>query len=367
MSGPTAADELPIFPQSDFEKVTATISAEFQVEESLIEHAVPTYYLKQPQETKKSFLRVLKALEPMSLIAILRKMDGRLVLKVISKPAVKPSNVLVNWILFFATIVTTFVTGYMLSSDIIDPLLGGATFTVAVMAVLGTHEMGHKLTANKRGMEATPPYFIPGPPPLGGFGGIGTFGAVIFQKSLPANRDALFDIGANGPIAGFLIAVFAFIIGFPFSVYKWIPIDSSTIAPPLVFYLLSMTLSPFGAIPPQPSGDYLLAIILHPVAFAGWVGIVVTMLNLLPAAMLDGGHVARSLTGEKIRLGLSAVSILYLFLVGFYPMGLLVLFMSLYKHPGPLDDVSPLSTSRKLAVLGLVAIFVLCTPIWLTF
>jgi len=351
MSGSTAADEMPVFPQSDFEKVTATVSAEFQVEESLIEHAVPTYYLKQPQETKEQFLRVIKALEPMNLIAILRKMDGRLVLKVISKPAVKPSNVLVNWVLFFATIATTFVTGYMLSPSVIDPFLGGASFTVTMLAVLGTHEMGHKLTANKKGMAATPPYFIPGPPPFG------TFGAVIMQKSLPPNKDALFDVGANGPISGFVIAVIASIVGLTLVIPTPTVLGTNYIQTPLLWYLLMPLLQGLGVMPISGAGEDLL---LHPVAFAGWVGIVVTMLNLLPAAMLDGGHVARSLAGEKVRLGLSAVSILYLFLVGFYPMGILVLFMSLYKHPGPLDDVSPLSTSRKLATFGLIAIFVLC-------
>ena len=352
MSGSTnPADELPVFPQSDFEKVTATISAEFQVEESLIEHAVPTYYLKQPQETKEQFLRVIEALEPMNLIAILRKMDGRLVLKVISKPAVKPSNVLVNWVLFFATIATTFVTGYMLSPSVIDPFLGGASFTITMLAVLGTHEMGHKLTANKKGMAATPPYFIPGPPPFG------TFGAVIMQKSLPPNKDALFDVGANGPISGFVIAVIASIVGLTLVIPAPTVPGTNYIQTPLLWYLLMPLLHGLGVMPISGAGEDLL---LHPVAFAGWVGIVVTMLNLLPAAMLDGGHVARSLAGEKVRLGLSAVSILYLFLVGFIPMGILVLFMSLYKHPGPLDDVSPLSTSRKLATLGLIAIFVLC-------
>jgi membrane-associated protease RseP (regulator of RpoE activity) len=99
---------------------------------------------------------------------------------------------------------------------------------------------------------------------------------------------------------------------------------------------------------------------LHPVAFAGWAGIIVTMLNLLPAAMLDGGHVARSIAGEKARLGLTALSIAYLMLEGFYPMGILVLFMAMYKHPGPLDDVSSLSTSRKLLAIVLLAIFILC-------
>src|SRR4030042_5724959 len=132
--------------QFDFDKVTQIVRAEFQIEEALVENNVPTYRLKQPQETKKPFLKLLKNLEPMNLIALLRRIDGNVILKVLPKPLTKKSNVLVNWLLFFATIATTFVTGYMLSADVLNPWLGGAAFTLAIMAVLGGHEMSHKLT-----------------------------------------------------------------------------------------------------------------------------------------------------------------------------------------------------------------------------
>ena len=118
--------------------------------------------------------------------------------------------------------------------------------------------------------------------------------------------------------------------------------------------------------PKAPPGYDLF---LHPVAFAGWVGMLVTTLNLLPVAMLDGGHVARSVLGEKqaLRLALAAVSIGYLVIEGFIPMAFLVALLLSFRHPGPLDDVSSLSRSRKLVALGLVAIFILCavpfTPI----
>jgi membrane-associated protease RseP (regulator of RpoE activity) len=88
---------------------------------------------------------------------------------------------------------------------------------------------------------------------------------------------------------------------------------------------------------------------------------IVTMLNLLPTAMLDGGHVARSILGDKARMVLTFLSILMLVVTDFWPMAILVLFMSMYKHPGPLDDVSPLSTRRKLVTVGLIAVFVLCS------
>jgi len=335
----------------DFERLTSIVSAEFQLEECLIEKMVPTYYLKQPQETKQAFLKLLKNLETMNLIAFLRRKNGKMVLKIVPKPPTKPSNIMVNWILFFATIGTTFLTGYMLSGDLTNPLVGGATFTVAIMAILGTHEMGHKLTADKKGIEATPPYFIPGPPAFPGFLGIGTFGAVIMQKSLPPNKDTLFDVGASGPIVGFILATIVSLVGLLFSPLFPIEGPMNFLPAPLIFELLAIFVV---KLPP----DYYIS--LHPVAFAGWVGMIVTMLNLLPAAMLDGGHVARSLVGEKTRHVLTLLSILLLILVGFWPMAFFILFISMYKHPGPLDDVSSLSASRKLLTIVLIVIFVLC-------
>ena len=362
---PNEKAETPFTQQTDFERITTLVSAEFQIEETLIEHNVPTYYLKQPQETKQTFLRLLKNLETINLIALLRRKDERIVLKIIPKPPVKQSNIMVNWILFFATIATTFLTGYLLSLGIVelagpvlDPLFGGGAFAVAIMAVLGTHEMGHKLTADKEGIEATPPYFIPGPPPIFGMFGIGTFGALIMQKSLPPNKDSLFDVGSSGPIVGFIIATIVTALGMTLSIPAPPSEELGILPPTLLWILLDRFLSNFGLMPQPPPGKILL---VHPVALAGWVGMVITMLNLLPAAMLDGGHVARSLVGEKARRILTFLSILLLIVSGFWPMAIFVLFISMYRHPGPLDDVSSLSINRKLLTIVLVAIFVLCS------
>jgi membrane-associated protease RseP (regulator of RpoE activity) len=354
-SPPDQTPQILLFQQSDFERITSLVTEQFQIEESLMEHGLPTYYLKYPQETKKPFLRLLKNLEPMKLIAFLRRTDGRVVLKVVPKPVAKKNNVLWNWALFFATIGTTLLTGYILSLDFVtrglNPFIGAAAFTVAIMTILGSHEMGHKVTSNRNGIEATPPYFIPGPPPIDGILGIGTFGAVIMQKSLAPNKDVLFDVGSSGPIVGFLLALVATVIGLRLS-----PIVPSTgqagLPLPLVFELI---------------GRFMITIpvnhdvLLHPIAFAGWVGMIVTMLNLLPAAMLDGGHVARSALGDTTRTILMVLSLLMLLVAGFWPMAILVLFMSTYRHPGPLDDVSPLSTKKKLYAVGLIIVFVLCS------
>ena len=348
---PSEAVKTP-FTQEDFEKITILVTTEFQVEEAFLEHNVPTYYLRQPQKTKQPFLRLLKNLQNMNLIAFLRRKDENIVLKVVPKPSTKPSKIWISWLLFLATIATTFFAGYLVSPSAINPYVGGASFTIAMLAILGTHEMGHKLTANKNEIEATLPYFIPGPPPFG------TLGAVIMQRSLPPNRDALFDLGANGPISGFIIAAIVSILGLTMLVPSE-PVQAGVIGSPLLWFLIEQGLHGLNMIPQPPPDGMLL---LHPLGFAGWVGIVVTMLNLLPAGMLDGGHITRALTREKFRFVLSTLSIFYLVILRVYIMAILVLFLSMYKHPGPLDDVSNLSTSRKFLAIILIAIFVLCTP-----
>lgn len=361
---PNGKEEPFVFQQSDFEKITTLVAAEFQVEESLMENGVPTYHLKQPQETKQPFLKLLKSLNSINLIAVLRRIDGKVVLRVIPKPPVKPSNVMINWILFFATIVTTFVNGYLLSEDLVNPFIGGAAFTVAIMTILGLHELGHKMAANRQGVEATPPYFIPGPPSVFGLLGFGTFGAVIMQKSFPPNRDSLFDIGASGPVLSFVLSIVATAIGLLFSPVRF----SSELLPsfqlPLLFGLLTEAIV---AVPLPPPGMPYAYVTLHPVAFAGWVGMLVTMLNLLPVATLDGGHVSRSLVGDKARTVLAFFSIFLLVIEGFWSMAIFVLFIAMYRHPGPLDDVSSLSTSRKLGAIGLIVVFVLCSFLYYYF
>jgi membrane-associated protease RseP (regulator of RpoE activity) len=356
---PRDTDDTQTFQQADFEKITQLIAAEFQIQEALMEQGTPTYYLVWPQETKQAFLRLLKHLEEMNLIAFLRKIDGRIVLRVVPKPPVKPSNPRTIWILFVATVATTFITGYFWFFQTgIDPIISGIIFSASILTVLGVHEMGHKVTANKKEIDATSPYFIPGPPPLG------TLGAVIMQKSLPRNRDALFDVGANGPIAGFIVAMILSVIGLMVLIPSSTPPSGESLnLMPTSWILLAQVLSGLNLLPQAPPNGTLL---LHPITWAGWAGMVVTMLNLLPAAMLDGGHVARStIAGDKPRLFLTFASVALLLFTGteFVIMAFVIVFMSMIKHPGPLDDVSSLSRNRKLLTAALVAIFILSFPI----
>ena len=335
---------------AQFEQLRIMVEAEFDVEESLIEHGIPTFYVRLRDDSKEAFLRLTKHAESLGFIPLLRRREEKVVLQAVPKPSTKPSRNTTIVVLFLATLGTVFLSGYLLSLDI----LGAMMFTGAIMAILGSHEMGHKLLADKHAVEATYPYFIPGLPP------IGTFGAVIQQKSLPPNRDALFDIGIAGPLMSFFVSIPITIVGILFSSYTWIPEGSPTLPVPISFWLIALVCEPLGAVPPVPiePGKYLPGISLHPVAFAGWIGMVVTMLNLVPTGMFDGGHVARSLVGERAHRILSYLGIILLAII-WYPMAFFALLFSFYPHPGPLDDVSQPTTLRKLASLGLIAIFIL--------
>jgi membrane-associated protease RseP (regulator of RpoE activity) len=329
-----------------YEQIQQLVASEFTIEEGFIEYNTPTFYVKQQPTLKQAFMRLYRQFDSKQLIPILRRRGDRIMLQVVSKPPTKPGNPLINIILLLVTIGTTFYTGYLLSGDTADSLISAALFSAALLSILGAHEMAHKLTANRHGVEASYPYFIPGLP---------TFGAVIQQKSLAPNRDALFDLGLSGPIVGFVLAVAVSIIGIPWSTVQIVSqLPSGLIQPPILFDFLANMLLKFET----PSSGFAL-IVLHPVAYAGYIGMIVTMLNLMPIGQLDGGHVAHVLLGENVRTVLSIVAIFSLLLVA-WPMALIAYVLSRVRHPDALDAVSPVSQTRKIAAIVLVIVFVLC-------
>jgi membrane-associated protease RseP (regulator of RpoE activity) len=358
----------PLFPSeksreafTHFEWLNNLVEKEFQIEEALIEFEVPTFYVKLNENSKQAFLRLFRRLEPEGYIPILRRKNGRTALKITPKPKTKPSNPWINLALFIATILTTFATGYFISAPLAEeglmqnPLLGAASFSAAILTILGAHEMGHKLAASKHKVEATFPYFIPAPPPIFGGLGIGTFGAVIMQKSLPPNRDALFDIGSFGPVIGFFVTIVITAVGIMLSYpVETLPKDAGSLPVIPLFTIIFRILVNWKLVTP---GNHIL---IHPVALAGWVGMLITMLNLLPAAMLDGGHIVRCFASERIRMAFSALSIVFLFMMDLWPMAFFVLLISMVRHPGPLDDVSSLSLGRKFFTVFLVLVFLSC-------
>lgn len=203
------------------------------------------------------------------------------------------------------------------------------------------------------------PYFIPAPPGLGG-----TFGAVITQKEPPTNRDDLFDLGLSGPLVGFLVTVLVTIVGLKLSFI--VPADD------VAAWMVAFPEVRFQSIPFPLLIDYLaqlfrptpegMVMILHPVGFAAWVGCIVTFINLMPSWQLDGGHISRALLGEANHKMLSVVGILLMLLSGYFIMAVMLAFFMMRsggRSASLLDDVSPLSLSRKLLALVYLGMIVL--------
>lgn len=263
----------------------------------------------------------------------------------------------INLILFILTIFTTLLAGAIMEG--VNPLqnpfgiVRGWPFSVTLMLILGFHEFGHYYYARKHRVDATLPYFIPAPT------FIGTFGAFIKIKSPIYRKDALLQIGAAGPIAGFIVAVPALIIGLSLS--QVVEVTSADIG----ITLGDSILIKFLTVMIFPNLSNTQDVMLHPIAFAGWIGLLVTMLNLLPIGQLDGGHIAYAMLGRKHD------KVAKYALLALIPMGLLSLnwliwavlilvLMRTTKHP-PVHDVDvPLSDKNKRIGYICLLIFVLC-------
>lgn len=229
----------------------------------------------------------------------------------------------------------------------------GVPFAVTVMTILLCHEFGHYFLARAHGVDATLPYFIPAPP----FVLTGTFGAFIRLRSLPPDRRALFDIGAAGPWAGFVVAVPATVIGLAWSEVRPLAANEGGLAlgDSLLFAFLTRVV--LGV----RSAD--VTILLHPVALAGWFGLLVTSLNLLPAGQLDGGHVSYAVFGRHHRWVSRGVLVALLMLGaggwgGWLVWFALLLFLGV-DHPPPWDPVTPLDRRRRIMAALTLGVFLL--------
>ncbi len=260
--------------------------------------------------------------------------------------------------LFLLTVCTTLLAGAYQEGG--DPFLRpadlarGVPFSFTLMSILFVHEMGHYLVSKQYGVETTLPYFIPGPwPPLGL---IGTFGAFIRMKSPILRKDALLDIGAAGPIAGFIVAALA--IGVGLSSSRIVRIEETgpllRLGDPLVFSWIAQLV---GKTPPM---GYDIA--LNSVAFAGWIGLFVTSLNLLPIGQLDGGHIAYALLGARQRYVSLGMVFVLVFLGaigwrGWYVWALLAALFGM-RHPPILDEDTPLDLAHHLVGWGSVVLLI---------
>ena len=343
-----------IFEVSDFTK--AEFSLEFTIEDL---------------EFKSKFVDLARKLENMSYVCKLEEINGAKVI-IIQKFAVKKqrkwlSNTWTPRILFVIVISFVMVDGYYRTYgtnsivEIGDPLQMAGIYTLSLLGILGVHELGHIVAARAHKLKTTWPYFIPGLPILG----IPTFGAFIQSKGLTINREILFDVAIAGPVAGLVIAVIVSIYG----AYT-APIIEQAVAAELFAesrlmewsqgepLLMSASLAMFG------KGGAGYQVIMTPIMFAAWIGFLITFLNLLPAWQLDGGHMARTLLGQKMHRYATYGSMAILVLLNYWLMAILILIMS-SRSPSasPLDDISPLSRNRKFAYIGIVVLAVLCAPL----
>ncbi len=246
--------------------------------------------------------------------------------------------------LFLATVFTTW-------------MVGGPWYSFGLILILGTHEFGHYWACRVNNVNSTLPNFLP-VPPIPYFLNIGTMGAFIMIKEPISNRKALMEIGASGPIAGFIVAIPVLWVGL---MNSQMTLENSLEAPNLFFgssiILWAMTEVVLGVNPIATD----VTISLHPLAYAGWLGMFFTALNLLPMGQLDGGHVVYSLFNSK-HAYIARISFLILLPLGFYWAGWwvwagLVLFLGL-RHPPILDNSIPLEPKHRFMGYASILIFI---------
>jgi membrane-associated protease RseP (regulator of RpoE activity) len=310
----------------------------------------------------------------------------------------KPSNRRINVLLFILTALSVIFAGTLYAyagpephsvtdwlTGIRNSLPNGLAFAASLLAILLAHEFGHYLAGRFHKTHVTLPYFIPFP--LSPFG---TMGAFIQLKEPPRNKRILLDIGIAGPIAGLVVTIPILLLGLSLSRLDTIQVSAGqifTLEGNSLLYLLAKY-AVFGQLLPHPSsyGDvspliywvrYFFTsqpmpvggtdVMIHPVAWAGWAGLLITALNLVPAGQLDGGHVIYVLMGKRAR-ALWPVILGILILLGFVWSGwwlwaLLIFFLGrLYAEP--LDQITKLDSPRvAVAILGIILFFLVFTPV----
>ena len=364
-------------------------------------------------DTAAAYDQLADSVRPYTLTPLFRKEEGgkQLIYFVPSPvPARLGSRVIINIILLVLTIISVMLTGMDVPANAIPAdgspsltlmlryLWTGWPFALSMLGILFAHEMGHYIACRYYKVPATLPYFLPAPfiSPLG------TLGAFIIMRGIPKNKRVLFDVGVAGPLAGLIIAIPVLFYGLSIS-----PLGPVEPPPPgmtgllegnSIFYLLSKYMV-FGELLPKPvsmnglsTATYWLQyfftgqpipfsgldVQLHSVALAGWAGLLVTALNLVPVGTLDGGHVAYGLFGEKARrifpfviAGLLALSFLpALLTLSFRGMNfswllwVMILFWLGNVRSQPLDDITELDPPRRaLGIFVLIIFILLFTPI----
>ena len=318
---------------------------------------------------EENFNSLRDSLKEKGYIPMLRYEKGEHVIHIIKKPEKKLKPIWVNYFLLISTIVTTILTGSILYNgyydiwNMPDPVqiftpinlfYGALLFAFPLMSILIIHEMGHYYISKKHGISASLPYFLPIPPIVPSFN-IGTFGALISTREPIPNRKALFDIGIAGPLAGFLVALPITIFGIATSEVIIDPQlasgDFILGSSPLIIWISHATHNiSFGT---------NFALNMNPIAFAGWVGLLITSINLFPASQLDGGHIFRAVLGDKQKYA-SWIAVIIMILTGWLFFAFVIIFIFGVVHPPPLNDSTKLDYKRKLLFIAALAMMILC-------
>jgi membrane-associated protease RseP (regulator of RpoE activity) len=321
-------------------------------------------------DLEECFDELRRRFEEIGFTPLIRELEGEVAITAL--PTVfdpPPSNWRINLVLVLLTIFSTLLvaTAAEIANEAetelgvfelywlaVRNLWRGIPYSASIMMILGAHELGHYFAARRHKVPVTLPYFIPFPIPP-----IGTMGAFIRLKSPVKNRRALFDVGAAGPLAGLIVAIPILIIGLANSPVQAYPDDEYMVEGNSILYLTAK-LAVKGQILPTESED----VFMSQMAWAGWVGLFVTGLNLIPVGQLDGGHVAYTLFGKRARrlflpviVGLIALVIITQTMMWGLWIVLLLFLGRFYAEP--LDDITPLDRRRRWLAIFTLFLFVL--------
>ena len=327
-----------------------TVSGERRIQPGFFEFDV---FLPPNLESNfKSLYREIKEIGYIPFLSKNVKGGSSYLLTVIQRNYKKGLRIWINIILLIATLITTIYVGtvYLYAGYFgltkvtpIDYLYGFVYFSLPLMVILGSHELGHYFTARRNNVAASLPFFIPAPPPFG------TMGAFISLRDPIPDRKTLIKIGAAGPIVGFIMSIIIGIIGaYLGQVQKPVNVTNSQVEYEIMLPFI------YSILP------FLNAHYVHPVAFAAWIGFLVTAINLFPVGQLDGGHISRGLLGEKSKY-LSYTFLMLLILLGLFNISwiffaVIVIILGL-NHPPPLNDIS--KPSYKELTIGAIAILLI--------
>ncbi len=352
-------------------------------------------------DSEAAYDQLTEFLEPYDLAALFREDEGvQTILVVKQRPEPKIGPKWVNILMFALTILSVMFTGAGFSStDVTNPfqlpltefllyVLNGWPFAVSLLGILSAHELGHYFVGKARGEHVTLPYFIPFPLSV-----FGTMGAFISMKRIPKNKKHLMEIGTAGPLIGLLVAIPVLFIGLSLSTVGPVEADLPEgyvhfLEGNSLFYLFAKGIT-FGKLLPQPAsyGDLSPALFwlryfftgsppplggidvqIHPVAWAGWAGLFVTAINLIPAGQLDGGHILYVLLGKKKARKIFPIVLIGLVIMGFFWSGwwfwAVLIFFFGRRYAEPMDQITPVDRKHKiLGVIALIVFLLLFTPV----